>query len=74
MPDITMCPGETCSKKYQCYRFSATPDEKQSYFAEVPVDWNGKCEYFMQVDRSIDLRKQFNEHLKEIGSSLKVGE
>lgn len=37
MPDITMCSGEGCVIKEDCYRFKATPNEyRQSYFTEPP--------------------------------------
>jgi hypothetical protein len=37
MPDITMCKGENCTIKNECYRFTATPDKyRQAYFAESP--------------------------------------
>lgn len=36
MPDITMCPGDKCPRKSDCYRATATPSERQSYFAWAP--------------------------------------
>jgi hypothetical protein len=36
MPDITMCPGTNCPYKESCYRFTAKPNEYQSYFIEPP--------------------------------------
>lgn len=49
MPDITMCPGNSCPRKQECYRFTATPNEHyQSYFVDCPVDKNedGSCTMF----------------------------
>lgn len=47
MPDITMCEGEGCDRKKQCYRHTATPSEyRQSYFVESPVDIHGECDHF----------------------------
>ena len=31
MPDITMCNSQTCNRKDECYRFTATPCQAQSY-------------------------------------------
>jgi hypothetical protein len=31
MPDISMCNGNNCPFKEQCYRFKATPDTYQTY-------------------------------------------
>ena len=56
MPDITMCSGAQCQKKFSCYRFTAsgyssgysvlTPNgARQSYFAEAPGD-GVTCEHF----------------------------
>lgn len=36
MPDITMCKGENCTIKEECYRFTAKPSERQAYFVESP--------------------------------------
>jgi len=47
MPGITMCTGEGCPMKEQCFRFTAKVGEMQSYFAEPPVKANGQCEYFL---------------------------
>lgn len=50
MADITMCFGQGCKKKEQCYRFKATPDERrQSYFVGKP-DMKENCSYFWPLD------------------------
>lgn len=37
MPDITMCKGEGCTLKENCYRFTATPSEyRQAFFISSP--------------------------------------
>ena len=47
MPDISMCRGLSCSKRDDCYRYTATPTEyRQAYFAAAPLDWQGECKYF----------------------------
>lgn len=47
MPDISMCRGEGCPKKDQCYRYTAKPTPgRQSYLAVPPFDHKtGSCEY-----------------------------
>lgn len=46
MPDITMCKGEDCESRVTCYRFTATPSMRQSYFMGNPSE-NGGCEYYI---------------------------
>lgn len=50
MPDITMCKGEGCEARVTCYRFTATPSMRQSYFMKNPSDNNG-CEYYINHNR-----------------------
>ena len=52
MSDITMCSGEGCKKKLTCFRFMATADNYQSYFAEVPLDANGQCSHYWDCSAS----------------------
>lgn len=48
MPDITMCEGEGCPMKDNCYRHKADINPyRQSYFAESPYK-DGGCEYFCE--------------------------
>lgn len=51
MPDISMCEGEGCPMRTECYRHTATPSEyRQSYFSEAPYNEEaGDCEYFMEI-------------------------
>lgn len=52
MPDITLCPGERCPKKSDCYRYRAVPTtQRQSYFAAPPVAPDGSCEEFLELRR-----------------------
>jgi len=47
MADITMCEGEGCPLRDNCYRFTAKPNpDRQSYFVETPVSQDGKCVHF----------------------------
>jgi len=36
MPDITMCKGDNCPLKDQCFRYTAKPSEYQSYLPKEP--------------------------------------
>ena len=45
MPDITMCDGTDCPLKEQCYRYTATSSEYQSYFIKPPFK-KKKCDMF----------------------------
>jgi hypothetical protein len=60
MPDITMCKGEGCPIKNNCYRNIAKPSEYQSYFEESPFDGE-RCEMFWGENAT-----QVYEQLKEI--------
>lgn len=53
MPDITMCTGVGCNKKDTCYRFTATPSGWQSYFCVSPIDQDGNCESYWEVQKSV---------------------
>ncbi len=46
MSDITKCEWINCTKKEQCYRFTAIDNKfRQSYFDTIPDVIN--CEYFI---------------------------
>lgn len=45
MPDITMCYGGDCPYKERCYRYTAKPDEYQSYFVKPPFK-DDKCDLY----------------------------
>jgi len=46
MPDITMCKGDDCIQKCNCYRYTAKPaPQRQSYFTEPPFNIDG-CESY----------------------------
>lgn len=66
MPDITMCKGDYCPIKENCYRFMAKPDAYQSYFQDLPyyIDEKNipKCEYFVEL-RVKNGKKHFQSHL-----------
>lgn len=64
MPDITMCDGKGCPLKQNCYRFTAKPNERQSYFAEAPWERDGRskyCAHFVTDERS---KKEVTENIK----------
>ena len=49
MADISMCYGEGCPLKAECYRYTAPMNEqRQAYFVYVPYAHDYKsCEYFV---------------------------
>ncbi len=66
MVDISMCSGKGCSRKKDCFRFTATANKyRQSYFAEPPAKENGvNCDYFMS---NKNLGEIFDEAMKKEG-------
>ena len=54
MADITMCLGKDCEIKHQCYRYTATPSNYQSYFSEIPNKNNFGCNEYWDNDRRVD--------------------
>lgn len=46
-----MCKGEDCPLKNECYRYTATPDNYQSYFVDPPYI-DDECDFFYK-----DLKK-----------------
>lgn len=53
MADISMCWGDGCLIKENCYRFLATPDDlRQSYFQSVPYNEEKKeCSHFWDAKK-----------------------
>lgn len=55
MPDITMCWGEGCPRRKECYRYTAKPStHQQSYFVAPPIKDGGECEYFWRLEEKDD--------------------
>lgn len=51
MADITMCRGEGCERKLNCYRHTAEPNtHRQSYFVESPII-NNVCDYYWELTK-----------------------
>ncbi len=48
MPDITMCKGDDCPKREDCYRFTARPNgAMQSWFVTPPYNHErGECDAY----------------------------
>lgn len=47
MPDISLCSGNNCNLKENCYRYKANPNPyRQSYFGNPPLKEDGSCLYF----------------------------
>lgn len=58
IPDITMCSGDHCPIRENCYRYKAEPTPgRQSYFSQPP--WDGeKCDSFWQIEQERKLTPQ----------------
>ena len=52
MADITMCKGNECPLKFECYRFTAFADDLlQPYFVSIPYDKDKKeCKMFWDTN------------------------
>ena len=49
MPDISMCTGGECPKRFECHRYIATPTPgRQSYISTPPYTKDG-CDHFAQA-------------------------
>ena len=55
MADITMCKGDSCPLKDNCYRYLANASEYQYYFVEAPYK-DKDCEYYWKIDKPKDLK------------------
>tara|TARA_R110000868_G_scaffold99064_1_gene272786 strand:- start:1138 stop:1329 length:192 start_codon:yes stop_codon:yes gene_type:complete len=44
-PDIEMCKGTNCPLKESCHRYTAKPNDNQSWFVEPPFEDN-KCDMY----------------------------
>ncbi len=54
MPDITMCKGDYCELRDNCYRFKAEPSEfRQSWFCKSPNLDSYYCDYYWEVTNPI---------------------
>ena len=69
MPDITMCPGNSCPKKDTCYRHTAKPSMLQSYFTETPfaiIQDNFECEYYWDDGAKVVKKRTTKKNVKQI--------
>ena len=50
MADITMCNGNYCELRENCFRYKAKASEyRQSYFCKLPNATSYDCEYFWEI-------------------------
>jgi len=61
MPDITMCKGDGCDLRVQCYRHVAAPSTRggQSWFVKPPNKEPSHCDYFI-----VATEKEIHEYNK----------
>ncbi|BAY82835.1 hypothetical protein NIES267_23200 [Calothrix parasitica NIES-267] len=46
--DITLCPGESCLIKQNCYRFTLKVLGRQNFFTQIPCNsTTNSCEHFI---------------------------
>jgi len=57
MPDISMCPGGSCSERTRCYRATAIPSELQVYFTFLPLSPDDSCDYYIPLEKNTDENK-----------------
>jgi hypothetical protein len=50
MPDITKCDGNNCELRNECWRFVSADSMRQAYFIEPPINDNGECDYFLDIE------------------------
>ncbi len=67
MADITKCSGKGCERKEECFRFTANPSERQTYFATPPLK-EGKCDFFWGEVRE-SIMKQLEDIVKNQNKS-----
>ena len=54
MTDITMCKGNNCPIKENCYRYLATQNKiHQSFFVKEPYN-KETCEYYWENNKKLD--------------------
>ncbi len=60
MPDITMCGGEGCNRRAECYRHRAVPHVGQSRYVHAPIHetMDGKCRSFLPIYARDELRDE----------------
>lgn len=52
-PDIAMCKGDGCDRRKECYRFTAIPSMRQTYFAGK-VRVGEDCPHFIPLEKRQD--------------------
>ena len=60
--DITKCKGTDCSLKESCHRYTAKPNDYQSWFTESPIKDN-KCDMYWG-ENTESIWKQLKDILK----------
>jgi hypothetical protein len=66
MADITMCKGDDCPKRDNCYRFTAKESSfLQSYFISSPIEEDGNCNQYWPVNHDKDDKRTIYKSPKE---------
>ena len=62
MPDISMCSGNNCKLKENCYRYLATPNPYwQSYFSNPSLEEDKSCKYFWNSSYEQNYNLQYKD-------------
>lgn len=56
MAGYTMCSGDECPRKEQCYRYRAAATKWQSWFVKPPVDADGNCRNFIKIEAEDEIQ------------------
>ena len=58
MTDISMCRGDGCYVRDECYRFTARPDGMwQAWLSTTPTDDGKACDYYIDNANKRDWRE-----------------
>ena len=70
MPDISMCWGQSCPQRHNCYRYKAEPNEfRQSYFRLPPFKEDMTCDYYWPIEKDVVNSKS---RIKRINAQLQA--
>lgn len=50
MPDISLCKNAECPLKYECFRYTAKPNEFRQAYQDFQPDDDGQCVAYMPIN------------------------
>jgi hypothetical protein len=72
MVDISLCHGEDCPSKNDCYRFRAEPDpiwQRWSNYDDLRHPTDQLCHAFLAIDRAENLLREIENPQQNQGGS-----